>query len=217
MLISLFTFSAAIGDDSRPSPAGEGIGLVFGEEPAGKIESGITNELSPPISRGVSTPSNISESQLVGLYIMQSFIVYYDSGSVIDSKDYQFMGDMAITSQNVTWQRIAVTGIPTIVASGPFFISGDTITVYNDLVAGNSVLNFSWDGTYLTTRLRNTVVADPFTEVDVWKRVLSSSDQDNDGVVDERDECPSTPLNSCVDNKGCPSSSVTKVVVVPLF
>ncbi len=115
------------------------------------------------------------------------------------------------------WQRFAITGIQTIVASGAFSISGDTMTVYNDLVAENSVLNLSWDGTYLTTELRNAAVADPFTEIDVWKRVLSSSDQDNDGVVDERDECPSTPLNSCVDNKGCPSSSAAKVVVIPLF
>jgi len=28
-------------------------------------------------------------------------------------------------------------------------------------------------------------------------------DSDNDGVIDQWDKCPETPINSCIDNKGC--------------
>jgi len=36
-----------------------------------------------------------------------------------------------------------------------------------------------------------------------WDKQLTLTDSDNDGVIDQWDNCPKTPVNSCVNNKGC--------------
>ena len=124
---------------------------------------------------------------------------------------------MAITSNNTGWQRLAISGFQTVVASGTFYISGNTLTIHNDLVALTSVININWDGTYLTTETRFTSVSEPYTEIDVWKRVLSSSsDQDKDGVIDEWDDCPDTSV-PCVNNKGCRCTKVNPAIPMLLL
>ena len=172
--IFFFSFSTAFGDETRPSSFGGGIGSIISEKATTQQDSGISTELTPQISSTVSNQLSVSASQLVDLYVLQSFSVTYDSGLVFNSGNAQFMGDMAITKNNTMWQRIAVSGYPTIVASGPFSISDDSFTVYNDLAPVNSVGNWSWDGTYLTTVVRFTSIDDPFTEIDIWKRDQSS-------------------------------------------
>jgi len=202
-----FSFSIAFAGEIRPSPVGGGIGSALTNGATIDKDLGVTKEEIPQFQSGLIPQANIQASQLVGIYVLDSFIVNFDSGLVMESKDYQFTGDMAITSNNTAWQRIAISGYPTITASGTFSISGNTLIVYNDLYAVTTVLNFNWDGTFLTTETRITSVADPFTEIDVWKRVLSPSssspaDQDKDGVIDEWDECPNTSF-PCVNNRGC--------------
>ena len=192
--VVLFSSGLTVADEIRPSPIGVGIGSVLSGGVPSNQDFGITN--------GISTKAVIEASQLVGLYVLHSFNVTFDSGLVIDSGDYQFSGDMAITSNNTIWQRIDIIGFPVVTASGSFVISDNTMTISNDLITGTSVASLSWDGTFLTTEVNVDSVPDPFTEIDVWKRVLSSSDQDNDGVVDEWDDCPGTS-SPCVNNKGC--------------
>ncbi|TYL48144.1 OmpA family protein [Marinomonas sp. IMCC 4694] len=41
------------------------------------------------------------------------------------------------------------------------------------------------------------------------------SDTDKDGVIDARDLCPDTPVNSAIDNYGCPSQT-TKLLTIEL-
>ncbi|TDO98781.1 OmpA family protein [Marinomonas balearica] len=36
-------------------------------------------------------------------------------------------------------------------------------------------------------------------------------DQDKDGVIDARDNCPNTPIKSLVDNNGCPGHSIKQL------
>jgi hypothetical protein len=110
---------------------------------------------------------------------------------------------MAITINNNMWQKFNISGIQPIVASASFSLSGNTLTMYNDLAVANSITTLTWDGIYLTTQTYISGVADPYTEIDVWKRVLSQpSDQDADGVIDRWDTCPGTN-SSCVDKSGC--------------
>lgn len=41
----------------------------------------------------------------------------------------------------------------------------------------------------------------------VANQVADLKDQDSDGVINARDNCPNTPLGSVVDNDGCPTQS----------
>ncbi len=173
--IFLFSFSTAMGDEIRPSSFGAGIGSVISEQTTIQQDHRIASELTPKLSSAVSNQLTVDASQLVGLYVLHSFSVTYDSGMVFNSDNFQFIGDMALTSNNTMWQRIAVSGYQVVVASGLFDINGETLTFYNDFVPEHSVANISWDGTYLTTVFRDTSVADPFTEIDVWKRDLTSA------------------------------------------
>jgi hypothetical protein len=190
------------------SPIGGGIGTILSGNADLQVQPDSTKEkLSQQSEVSVSTAA-LTNSQLVGLYELYSFYVQFDNGSIIDSANLVFSGDMAATFHNTMWQRMAVSGYQTLVGSGTYSINGNTLTIVNDLVAANSVATVSWDGTYLTTVLRNTAATIPFTETDIWRRVLSPSapisDQDGDGVIDQWDNCPNTQAGACVDRHGCP-------------
>jgi hypothetical protein len=128
-------------------------------------------------------------SELVGLYELVSFTVTYRSGTVIRSSDYQFYGDMAITSHSTLWQRIALSGFEVIALSGIFSVNGNNFYSTDDFYSESSSGTYSWDGTYLRTTVYDGTVPDPFTEIDVWRRVLS----------------------------GNGTTTVTKTIIIPIF
>jgi hypothetical protein len=201
--IVFFLCSIAYGDESQVSPVGGGIGLILSGEKISEKDLGMKSEGMPEQSSSTAAQSITGASQLVGLYVLHDFTVRYDSGQVMYGSNYSYTGDMAITINNNMWQKINISGIQPIIASASFSLSGNTLTLYNDLAAGTSIATLTWDGTYLTTQTYISGVADPYTEIDVWKRVLSQpSDQDSDGVIDTWDKCPGT-TSSCVDKSGC--------------
>ena len=212
--VFFFTCSIAYGEESQGSPVGGGVGLILsGENIIGK-ELSIQSEAIPQTSFNTAAISIAEASQIVGLYVLHNFTVRYDSGQVMYGSNYSYTGDMAITINNNMWQKIIISGIQPIVASASFSLSGNTLTMYNDLAAATSVATLTWDGTYLTTQTYISGVADPYTEIDVWKKVLSQpSDQDADGVIDTWDTCPGT-TSSCVDKIGC-GCATAKTAVNP--
>lgn len=60
---------------------------------------------------------------------------------------------------------------------------------------------FAGDGDKYTTRL---IHSETFDQDTSYAKVFEPQDSDNDGVIDQRDNCPDTPKNSTVDSDGCP-------------
>jgi hypothetical protein len=203
LFIIIFFNTMVFGEESQRASIGEGMGSIFSGETVDNKNLALSGDSEIDSLNSNATIPVTNASQLVGLYVLYDFTVNFDSGAKFTCSDVQCFGDMAMTINNNMWQRLGGSGMQTVVASGGFSISGNTLTIYNDLVATNSIGTYAWDGTYLTTFLRNDVVSDPFTEIDVWKRVLSKpSDNDSDGIIDDWDTCPSTS-SPCVNKTGC--------------
>jgi hypothetical protein len=173
-LVVIIFFSGYCLAQQRTAPLGGAIGSIFADE------------LVSPKDSSPSTPKAPAAalSDLVGMYVMQSFTITYQSGTVIRSSNYSFYGDMAITSHSSAWQRIVVTGFDTIVASGSItVVNSNTVTMLDDYEGTSSTANYTWDGTYLTTSVHDVTAPDPYTEVDVWKRILSTGSGANKTIV----------------------------------
>jgi hypothetical protein len=85
-IISFFVFfscSVVFGDESQVSPVGGGIGLILSGEKISKNDLGMNSEAMLEQSFSSATQSIASASQLVGLYVLHNFNVYYDSGQVM--------------------------------------------------------------------------------------------------------------------------------------
>ncbi len=210
--------------EATPGQVGSGMGSVilnYGLENL-KREGSQTEIISQQAASASAQGPAISAIQapdIIGIYKLVSCFVQYADGSTFECSQVTFTGDMAITSQNTLWQRLAASGFQTLVGSGTFTLTNDRITLVNDLVLANSILDLTWNPPNLTTV---TTVAGN-TETDVWERTVapavpcpSPTDSDGDGVIDSLDNCPGTPAGSFVDSDGCPGSGSVKVVPIPL-
>jgi hypothetical protein len=202
---------------------GEGVGSVLRAKYTEGVKK-IADKGGLLSATKVITPNAISSSDIIGMYDLHAWEVRYDDGTVIKSEDYDFIGDMVITSNSTLMQRIDISGFPVVAGSGTYTLSGNNLIVNNDGPAGVSVLEITWDGTFLTTETYAASATPPFTEIDVWRKIASyaPSDQDDDGVIDDWDSCPNTPPNSCVDKNGCPvqpqsPKASTTSIITPLL
>lgn len=166
LLFSL-TSLESFGQETKSQTIGGIVRSILSGEPTSKetTKSGSVNRA--PIAD--KTPAAVTTSQLAGLFVMQSFLIYPPGGGVISSTNYQFIGDMAITSHNIAMQRIAITGFETTVGSGLISLSGNTYTFRDDLDGSVETGTLTWDGTYLTINNSDS----SGTEIDTWKKVSS--------------------------------------------
>jgi hypothetical protein len=225
--LTLATLSlAASAEEAIPGRVGGGIGTIIVNQGLEELKRQVAE--GEIISQQAVSASAVTQaipvtqtSDVIGIYNLVSCFVQFTDGSQFNCNSVTFTGDMAITPNSTVWQRLAPSGLQTIVVSGLFSISNNIATVVNDLVAETSVVNLTWDPPTLTTV---TTTLD-FTETDVWTRTVAPAvpcptplDADGDGVIDDLDNCPGTPPGSFVDNVGCPGSGspAAKVVVVPL-
>lgn len=166
------------------------------------------------------TAALIQLSDVVGIYELVSCEVRYSDGTIFRCSDYTFTGDAAISPRSTIWQRINVSGFPTLVKSGVGTFSNNTLTFVDDLDGKTSVSNVAWDGQFATL----TFVEPGFEETDVYRRIVAPSepcpapsDVDADGVIDNWDNCPNTPVGSYIDSNGCPVSIGKCGDITPIY
>ena len=167
LFFNIFSVDSSFAQETRPAK----IGGAFGSLPLNEL----SNQNDSAESSGQHHAPAAALSELVGMYELVSFTVTYRSGYVFRSSNYNFYDDMAVSSHNTIWQRFSITGFEIIALSATFSVNGNSFTAIDDFYGESSHGSFSWDGTYLTTTVYDGTAPDPFTEVDVWKRVLSGN------------------------------------------
>lgn len=176
LLIVGFNLSA---NGATTGEFGSSIGAIVKElnlaEPA-SLTSKSASE--PPLLQPLfATPQSlavINLTDIMGMYELVSCHVNFSDGSKFDCNQTTFSGDMAITPNNTMWQRISLSGVQPIVASGIFNLKNNTITLVNDLVVSTSVLPLTMDGDILTTK----ITTFEFTETDIWRKIMGPSAPD---------------------------------------
>jgi len=108
-------------------------------------------------------------SEIIGEYELNSFKVVYDSGLTMTNDNIAASGKMSITS-NIMTQILTIANEHS-GGAGTYEIQSNTsLLVHNFLpIVYNSSIQYSFDGTYLTT----TTVVPGFTETDTWRKTIN--------------------------------------------
>ncbi|MFK5915813.1 MAG: hypothetical protein QM484_15710 [Woeseiaceae bacterium] len=140
----------------------------------GLLAYSLITKIETPIDRMPTDLSHITKRSSVpdlrGGYELVSFYVIYSNGTTFSSNDTPTSGIMSFTSSN-SFQGMTFSG-GSIIAAGTYSQTNDNITFYNMGVNFPTVVAYTWDGEYFTTRLFTSA----FDETDVWKRVENLAD-----------------------------------------
>ncbi|MCD6323452.1 MAG: hypothetical protein J7L77_10580 [Clostridiales bacterium] len=130
------------------------------------------SNLEEPSANVMATYSEFQSSdglpEIIGEYELNSFQVAYDNGLTITNANITASGKMSITS-NIMTQMLTIASENAGIMGTYEVQSNSSLIVHNFPGPLNSHIQYSFDGTYLTT----ITVIPGYTETDTWRKTVN--------------------------------------------